>query len=180
MKASITQSIHQAQIHLTQLQYQQWDSHLFSDNWWILLATLLLPWVLWWFLVKKERLFEILTFALLVIIIGTTLDVYGVNLGWWSYGTKLFYLNPGLIAGDWSLPPVCKSLIYQYFPDWPRFTAAIIILSALLSFALEPVLHLRGVYIMYHWSYLESFLVYLAVALLTKFIVDVLKKHIPA
>lgn len=179
MNETLSQSIHRAQLHLTQLQYLQWKDHLFSDNWWLLLATLLIPWVVWWFLVKKARLFEILTYALLVVIIGTTLDIYGVNLCWWSYGTKLFYLNPGLIAGDWSLPPVFKSLIYQQFQDWPRFTAAIIILSALLSFALEPVLHLRGVYIMHDWSYARSLLVYLAVAIVSKLIMDQLKKRIP-
>lgn len=103
-----------------------------------------------------------------------------ITLGWWGYGTKLFYLNPGLIAGDWSLPPVVKSLTYQYFPDWPRFVAVQVVLGALFSFVGEPTMHARGVYLMYHWDYFYSFLVYLLVAFLTKFIVDPLKKHIPA
>lgn len=180
MNETLAQSINRTQLHLTQLQYQQWKDHLFSDNWWFLLATLLIPWVVWWFLVKKERLFEILACALLVTIIGTTLDIYGVTLGWWGYGVKLFYLNPGLIAGDWSLPPVLKSLSYQYFPDWPRYIAAQIILGALFAFVGEPIMRARGVYLIYEWGYIQSFLVYVPVALLAKLIMDKLKKCVPA
>lgn len=180
MADPVNQTIFHTQLLLTQLQHQQWKSHLFSANWWILLFTLILPWVIWWFFVQKERLFEILTYALLVIVIGTTLDTYGVKLGWWGYSTKLFYLNPGLIAGDWSLPPVVKSLSYQYFPDWLRYIAAQIILGSLFAFVGEPTMHARGVYLIYNWSYLKSFLIYLPVAFIAKLIMDVLKKHATA
>lgn len=179
VEQSLYHSIHHAQLILTRLEYQQWKSHLFSGNWWMLLSALLIPWIFWWLLVKKERLFEVLTYALFVVIFGGTLDTYGKTLGWWDYGTRLFFLNPGLIAGDWGLPPVVKSLAYQYFPDWPRFVAVQVILGAVFSFVGKPILHALGIYLMYNWSYLESFLLYIPVALLTKLIVDLLKKHIP-
>lgn len=172
----ITQEVYEIQLQLTSLQYSQWLGALFSYQWWLLLLVLIGSWVLWWKLVDKKTVFETLTFALVVMLLGTTLDVYGVKLGLWCYPIKIFYLNPGLITGDWALPPVLKSLAYQRFPDWNRFIIALIIISAGLAFIGEPLLSWTGVYVLYRWHYAYSFVVYILGTIFAKWLVDKIRR----
>lgn len=174
----LIQSIHETRQILTLLQYQQWRGVLFSIQWWSLLSLLIVSWIVWWRLVNKSMIFEVLSYSLFIVIIGTTLDTYGQSLGFWAYPIKIFYLNPGAIAGDWGMPPVVKSLIYQYFPGWKEFIIAQIIVAAFFAFIGEPILVWMGVYKMYGWSYLKSFFVYIPVAIFTKWVVDELKRKV--
>lgn len=170
------QAIYDSQRLLTTQQFYQWKGILFSYQWWFLLLILVGSWVVWWKLVRKELVFQVFAYALLVVIIGTTLDIYGVKLGLWAYPIKTFYLNPGLLAGDFSLPPVVKSLVYQAYPDWKRYITAQLIVAAILAFMAEPLLVWVGIYQMYRWSYLSSFLVYVPVAIIVKWLVDGIKR----
>ncbi len=172
----LLESIYTTRQLLTALQHEQWMSILFSVQWWALLFLLISVWIAWWKLVDKKMGFQVLSYALLVAIFGTALDTYGYKLGLWSYPIKLFYLNPGLISGDWALPPVVKSLIYQHYPDWKRFIVAQVALAGFLAFIGEPILIWMGAYKMYDWSYWQSFLVYIPVAIVSKWIVDGLKQ----
>lgn len=170
------QAIYENQISLTSMQHDQWVGVLFSYQWWLLLLVLIGSWVVWWKLVDKNTVFEALTFALVVMIVGTTLDVYGVKLGLWCYPIKVFYLNPGLITGDWALPPVLKSLAYQRLPDWKRFSVALVVIAATLTFVGEPLLVWTGVYVLYRWHYVYSFVVYILVGICVKWLVDKIRR----
>lgn len=174
---ALTQSIYEAQQVLTWLQYKQWRDVLFSVQWWVLVFILIGSWLIWLKFVDKGRGFEILSYALIVIITGTTINDYGVKLGLWAYPIKIFYLNPGLIAGDWAMPPLLKSLAYQYFPDWKRFVLAQTVIAAGFAFIGESFLVWIGAYQMYGWSYGKSFPIYLLVAVLAKFVIDGVKKY---
>jgi hypothetical protein len=175
-RMELIQSIYETRQLLTFLQYQQWRGVLFAYQWWLLLLLLIIPWIAWWKLVDKARLFEILSYALIVVIIGTTLDMYGVKLGLWSYPIKIFYLNPGLITVVWGVLPVIKSLIYQSYPEWKQFTATLILISAIASFIGEPIFHWLGMYKLHKWNYIYSFLGYIPVGVVSKWIVDWLRK----
>lgn len=170
-------NIHETQILLTSQQYDQWKSIVFSSQWWSLLFLILISWFVWWKLVDKLVVFEVLSFALIIVFIGTALDEYGVKLGLWAYPIKIFYLNCGLIAGDWALPPVVNSLVYQYCPHWKNFIIMVIAVSAFLAFIGEPILIWMGVYQMYRWNYFYSFIVYISVAVISKWIVDGIKRR---
>jgi hypothetical protein len=176
MEMQLTQNIYETRLLLTSLQYAQWKRILFTAQWWSLLFLLIISWLAWWKLIEKRRVFEVLAYALVVVIIGSILDLYGYKLGLWSYPIKSFYLNPGLIAGDWGLPPVVKSLVYQYYPQWKKFIIAQIVAAAFFSFIGEPILVWMGAYKMYEWSYWQSFLVYIPVAIFAKWVIGVLKR----
>lgn len=168
----ISETIHQTRLTLTAMQYEQWRGILFSAQWWSLLALLAFSWAGWWKLVDRRRCPEVLSYALLICALGTTLDGIGVKLGLWAYPIKLLYLNSGLIAGDWGLPPVVKALVYQHYPDWKGYLTGQLAVTAFFSFIGEPILVWMGVYRMPNWCYVQSFAIYFIVAVVAKWILD--------
>jgi uncharacterized membrane protein len=60
--------------------------------------------------------------------------------------------------------PLSLSIAFQRFPDLKRYTAAAVIITAVISFVLEPLLALGGLYELVNWQYVYSFFVYLLIA----------------
>lgn len=58
------------------LAYERWLEHdLFSWQWWLLLAASILPWIIWLYLVKKSDRPYVFSFAMLIAVISSLLDV---------------------------------------------------------------------------------------------------------
>lgn len=161
---------------ITELTYDLWAKHcLFSFQWWLQTIFLLAPWFLWWKLVDRKRLKEIIIYGLLVIILTSYLDEVGSELTLWAYPFKITPVFPRFITADFTILPVTYMLIYQYFPTWKSFSLAIILVAAILAFIGEPVLIWLKIYKMYNWSHVYSFPIYIITAIslrwLTKTIV---------
>ncbi len=61
---------------LTNLRHDFWLQHdLFSVQWWLLLAVFVISWYVWWRLVDKRRLMEIVLFGVMM----SYLILYGTN-----------------------------------------------------------------------------------------------------
>lgn len=140
-------------------------TELFQFNWWVSLVLTVLPWFMWWKLVDKARIFEILTYGLLVGIVSITLDTIGVNLVWWGYPDKLLPMMPPLFPFDITLVPIINMLLYQYFSTWKSFIKAKIAVAAVYSFIFEPIVTKLGLYQLHTWKYWYSFPVYIIMAI---------------
>ncbi|MFA5383228.1 MAG: CBO0543 family protein [Eubacteriales bacterium] len=171
-KANI-ESIVNAQQHLTMLRKEHWLSvELFSFQWWLQLALLIIPWVIWWWLVDKERSGKIFAFGLLVLIFTSLMDNVGIELTLWGYPYLLVPYIVRFLAVKFSILPVSYMLIYQYFPKWKPFITANIIFSFVASFIAEPIFVWLNLYQMYKWKYVYSFFIYILLSLFLKYLVE--------
>lgn len=155
---------------MRKLYYERHD--LFSIQWWLLLALLIVPWIVWWKMVDKSRLKDILLYGLAITIVVVLLDDIGSELGLWSYPHKVTRLIQHLSPIDYSLLPVIQMLIYQYFRSWKSFFAANVILALGAAFIAEPIFVWINIYDMDHWKSIYSFPLYIAKACFVRWLLE--------
>ena len=152
-----------------QLQIFHWLSYeLFTIQFWLLIAMLILPWIIWWKLVDRKRFFEIVIFGLLINILVTTLDEIGCQLNLWEYRYDLEPLFPRLIPMNFSMLPIGYMLVYQYFTKWKTFIIANILLAAIFAFVGEPIFVFVKIYVLFNWRHIFSFPIYILIPVLFK------------
>lgn len=147
-------------------------AELFHLNWWINLILTLLPLYIWWKLVDKERVFKILTFGLMIAIVSIILDIAGINLVWWGYPNRLLPMIPPVFPFVVSNIAILNMLIYQYFCTWKSFLKAKLVLATTYAFIFEPLFVVLGFYELYTWKYWYSFVGYIIMAVLIRWIVE--------
>ena len=170
--------VENAQRHLCDVARQYWLQHnLFTWQWWLLLSLTIIPWLIWWKFADKKRIIEILLYGVLIIIIVIILDTIGANLLLWTYPQRpLWFLMPLLLPIDISIMPVEHMLIYQFFPKWRSFVAALVILALFSAFVAEPLFTLGGMYKLYSWRYVYSVPLYVLKAVLVRLLVEKLRE----
>jgi len=148
-----------------------WTEHVFNTwQWWLNIATLILPLILWWKLVDKKRLMEIVIYGFLASAFAVFFDITGETMVLWEYPYLVFPMDYILIDTDYSVLPIAYMLVYQYFSSWKGFISANIVLSAIFSFLAEPLLVWMGLYEIHGWKYIYSFPIYVAIAIVSKVI----------
>jgi hypothetical protein len=164
--------------HLRSLFFEHFfEYELFSWVWWLSIAMVIVSLVVWWKLVDKKRLLEICVFGLIIDLFAAFLDVSGSEYVLWEYPVHLLPQVPLLFPVDFVILPVIQMYIYQKFPKWGKFILVSAIASALQSFVAEPLAVLIGQYKIIHWEYYYSFPIYLIINIMTKFILERLKKR---
>lgn len=157
------------------LDFQGWLNYeLFTWNWWLLLVSLIVPWIVWFKLIDFKRVIEILLFGALVFIITTYLDTIGEDLRFWVYPTELFPWDLRGFGFDISMVTVTYMLIYQYFNSWKSFVIALISMAAFFAFIGEPVCHYLELVTYIRWTYSYSFLYYIILGLSIKRLMKIL------
>ncbi|MEG6586884.1 CBO0543 family protein [Dendrosporobacter sp. 1207_IL3150] len=163
----------EAQSYFHILQLQHWyQFELFTRQWWYLLAVLIISWLIWWKLVDKKSVFNILCYGFVIMFIVIAMDAIGIVKQRWIYPIKLIPVAPHTEAIDWGLLPVVDMLIYQYFPKWKNFIIAEVFLGAALAFLGEPFAQWLGVYTIINWKHIWSFPIYILKSILAKFIIE--------
>jgi hypothetical protein len=157
---------------LTYVHIDEWlQEDVFQLKWWFLLGMLLFAAVVWWKMLDRTRLPEIILYAVLTTIVIMGIDEYGEELTAWTYPTEISPIFSVFTAINLAAVPIVFSLIYQHFRTWTSFIRATVVMVGLLSFVFEPALTWGGFYQLLTWKYYYSFVVYLAVALLIRWIV---------
>ncbi|HWR56117.1 MAG TPA: CBO0543 family protein [Negativicutes bacterium] len=157
---------------LTDLRIDLWlQEDVFHFRWWFLLGLFFLSASVWCKVVDKSRLPKMVLFLVLTTIITLILDEFGEELTLWDYPTDILPVFPPLTAVDLASLPIIYSLIYQYFGTWKSFSLAAIIMAAVFSFILEPVLVWGGFYQLLKWKYYYGFPIYFAMALFIRWLV---------
>jgi hypothetical protein len=129
---------------------------------------------LWWKIVDKSRLYEIILYSALITISVLVLDELGEELTLWDYPYDLLPLFPPLFSVDLASLPIVYSLVYQYFRTWRSFIIATIAMAGIFCFLLEPLLVLAGVYQMLKWKSYYGFPIYIFLAIGTKALVNMI------
>jgi hypothetical protein len=154
------------------LRYKHWIEHdVFSLTWWFLLVIAVVPWMVWWKLADKKRLTELVCFGAITALISVLLDSIGTVNSWWMYKDELLIHFPGLLVADISDIPVAYMLAYQYCSTWKPFLIVMGIIALLFSFAIEPALRVMKVYQPLAWEHFYSFIIYMLMGIIVRFIV---------
>lgn len=161
----------QLQKQLVAISIKHWQKDTFNTwQWWLNVATLILPLFLWWKLVNKKELLPILIYGFFASSFAIFFDTIGETLVLWDYPYLVLPMDYILIDTDYSILPVAYMLVYQYFPMWKGFIIANVIISAIFSFLAEPLLVWLGLYELHGWKYIYSFPIYVAIAIICKWI----------
>lgn len=166
-------AILEAHRHLHALQYQHWVKYqLFTPVWWTLVAVGIVPWIIWWKLVDRQRIAVIFSYGMLIMYFIITMDALGIVYQRWIYPIKVLPIIPHETSLDWGMLPVIHMLIYQYFPRWRSFLIAETATAAALAFLGETFAEQIGVYFVLNWKHIWSFPIYIAKAIVTKLLIE--------
>lgn len=158
---------------LAEMRYDYWLNHnLFSLQWWLLLVVFIVPWIIWWKFVDKERIFQILLFGTLLMTLVIIMDDIGLELHLWSYPYKLFFAISRLTTIDQGVLIVAHMFLYQYFAKWKSFVIANVVMALIFTFILEPLTVWIGIYKLENWHHIYSLPIYILKAIFIKWIVD--------
>lgn len=145
---------------------------LFSLKWWILLLIMILIIIIFCKLVDKKRLIVILLVGSLTGILVFLINSIGLEMSLWTYPMQLFELDVATSEIEIIIIPIVFMLLYQYVNEWTKYIIALILISAIGAFVVEPFGVLIGVYELLNWKYLHSFFVFICIGLIIKFIVS--------
>ncbi|WLR41208.1 CBO0543 family protein [Bacillus carboniphilus] len=136
------------------------ENVLFQWEWWLLVAFLVVPWLLFLRYKNKERLPEILIFGLLWINTSILLDGLGYNFGAWGYPVQIIPYLQKALPYDLAIIPVTFMFMYQLFPKGLAFYVANLICSFGASYIAEPLSEWVHLYEINDWEYIYSFIIY--------------------
>ncbi|KKI89940.1 hypothetical protein WQ54_22630 [Bacillus sp. SA1-12] len=164
---------------LQESSFDHWvQDDVFALAWWILFFSTILPYVLWWKIVDKTNLFEIVAFGLLCAVLACFLDLIGVSLGLWGYPDKLISIIPPLIPADLIVIPVGSMIVYQYSSSWFSYILRYAIFAILLAYVIEPLFTLLDIYESYKWwNHTSSFVGLLLFGISIRAFIGFLKKQ---
>lgn len=147
-----------------------WEREIFTPTWWISIALIFIPLIIWWKVVDKKRLIEISAYGLLVNVIATFLDIGLSDHMMWEYPVRILPQMALLLPVDYVIIPVIGAVLYQKFPKWGHFLLACTAASAFMSFVCEPFAVYIRMYKLLTWRYVYSFPIYIAIYALCKFV----------
>ncbi|WP_339183427.1 CBO0543 family protein [Oceanobacillus sp. FSL W7-1293] len=159
-----------------ELRTEYWlHENLFTISWWILFVTTVGIFIVWFIILDKKRIFEIVTYGFFVTAVGVIGDAIGVSLMLWHYPNTLLPVSQ--IAEVHTIQmPIIYMLVYQYFHSWKSFIIASAINAFVFAFMLEPLLVWLQIYELHGWKHIYSFFPYILIAVVFKLVVNKFKK----
>lgn len=167
--SEMIEKIIQNKIMYRQLSIEHWIKfEAFTWQWWLGIAFVIIPLLVWWKLVNRQRILEIVVFGFMLNFLATFLDVTGSELVLWNYVIRILPQIPLLFPVDYILVPITYMLIYQRYKAWKQFLFASTIAALALSFVAEPLAVYINQYQLISWHYIYSFPIYVLIAILGK------------
>lgn len=151
------------------------NENLFTFGWWVLLVTTLGFLIVWVIILDKKRVFEIITYGLIVEVIAIVADTLGIFLSLWDYSNSLSPI-PQILEIHTVQMPVIYMMIYQYFKTWKAFLIATAMNAFVFAFILEPLLVWLQIYELHHWKHIYSLVPYFLIAVVLKWIINQFKR----
>lgn len=164
------------QLQLTDKRFDEWLlDDVFHLRWWALTLLFAIDVYLWWKVVDKSRLSEIILFAAITSVMILALDELGEELTLWDYPTDFFPLFPPVASVDLAALPFLYALIYQIFGKWKGYIIVSIIMSAFSCFVFEPIFLWLGMYQTITWKTYYGLPLYFAIAIIAKAALGMIK-----
>jgi len=160
--------IHQLRLQLWDLLYSQWKEHLFSAQWWFIVAIMVISYALWWKFVEKPRLLEILLYGCFISVARIIYEDLGVSMGLWNFPVRLVPLGISLFLNDLTVVPLIFMIVYQYSASWGHFIIWSTIAEGFIAFVFHPLLSMLSIYKAWNWSNVYSFFIMMVIAVLMR------------
>ncbi|WP_026559573.1 CBO0543 family protein [Bacillus sp. J37] len=141
------------------------NAFLFTWQWWIALAMIIVPWIIWILFRDRERSAHLFSAGLLVMVISEILDVIGVGLGKWAYPVKVIPIATISFSYRLSLLPVLFMLLLQFKSHVNPFIKAVLY-GGFGAFIGLPLLESIDLYKTYDWPLTYSFFILTSLYLL--------------
>jgi hypothetical protein len=149
-----------------------WLNHeLFTWNWWVLVAFILIPLIIWLIVVDRKRILEVILVWTLVIIPTSYLDAIGVDLKFWVYPVQFLPITPRALPFDVFMVGITFMLLYQFFNSWRSYLIALFIMALVFAFIGEPISKRLNLVYYIKWKYYYSFLYYVSLGVTVRTIV---------
>jgi hypothetical protein len=164
--------IHQLKVSLWDLSYTYWTTETISSiKWWSLIALNVIGYAIWWIIVDKRRLSQLLLFGSLVSVGRIVMDIIGTNIVFWSYDIREMPFFPSPFIHDFTISPLSLMLVYQYSPTWKKFLIWSSVIIGIISFGFFPLLVRFGFLQLYNWKLFYSFILMILLAALSRAVV---------
>ncbi|WP_371367407.1 hypothetical protein SRRS_13690 [Sporomusa rhizae] len=154
--------VRQAAEHWYNLIYTQWiTEHFLTPTWFFQVLFVLFSYGVFFYLVDKKRIVQILLFGSLVAVSFSVYDSIGEQLGQWEYLKLILPFSPNFFLGDLTLIPLYAMLVYQYTSSWGTFLLGLIVWAGLFVFVVFNYLY--SILSIFHYitpisKYLDFFL----------------------
>jgi hypothetical protein len=134
------------------------NSFLFTWQWWIALAMIVVPWTIWVIFRNRESSARIFSAGLLVMVLSEILDTFGVSFGRWAYPVKVIPVATINFSFRLSVLPVLLMLLLQYKPRINPFIKALFF-GGFGAYVGMPLLAMIDLYKKMDWAFTYSFLI---------------------
>lgn len=164
---------------LRNLWLEHWlNNVIFTPQWWILVLTFVIPYIIWWKLVDKSRLRDIVLIGLQAALISYLLDQIGTALALWIYPYSLTPLEREVFdPADFSAIPVSYMLIFQYFSKWKKYFLALVVFALIASYGAGSFYQWLGIYKLENWKHIYSTILYIMLGLFMKWVLSKIKSR---
>lgn len=144
------------------------DDIFLTWKWWLAFFLATTPWIIWFFIRKKESSDRLLYVGFFIIIITSWLDFIGVVCGLWFYSVDVIYFIPPQMLWNFSLIPVTVMLIIQYKPFIKPIKKALFFATG--AVIVEFIFDILGFYEPLKWKLYYSFPVNFIIYLIAHYI----------
>ncbi|UFT99279.1 hypothetical protein KO561_19220 [Radiobacillus kanasensis] len=176
-KWEVFDEVRKLQLKLVEIDKEGWLKYEFLTwQWWLLLAILIIPWIIFIWLHDRQRLVSTLLVGITVALITMLFDVTGSDYGFWGYPTELVRPGPGAFSFDLGIIPVSVMLTYQFFRKWSHYLLMLVILALVFAFIGEPISEKLELVLFLKWNRTFSFCYYILVGISVKAFTDKLLK----
>lgn len=141
------------------------DTFLFTWQWWIALAMMIVPWIVWLVLRDRKKSARIFSAGLLVMIISEIMDAFGVSFGKWAYPVKIIPIATVSFSFRLSVVPVIVMLLLQFKPRFNAYIKAVLF-GGFSAYVGLPLLAYLDLYKRIDWSLTYSFFILTLIYLL--------------
>jgi hypothetical protein len=142
---------------------QIWADHVvFSGLWWMGLGLSIIPWIIWFFIRKKDSTDRILYVGFYVMSLSMTLDILGDQIGFWHYRFNVIPVLPTYLPWDITLMPLMIMILLQFKPQINPWYKAIFF-ALISSYGAEPFFDWLEVYEPTNWRYTYSIPIQVAI-----------------
>jgi xanthine/uracil permease len=146
------------------------ENVLLTWQWWLGVSLTVVPWILWFFLRKKESTHRLLYAGFFAMFISSWFDYIGVSLGLWHYYYDVLPMVPSYLPWDFALIPVTIMFLIQFKPQANRYIKALIFAGG-SAFIGEPIFTWLKTYDPEQWKYIYSFPILFMLFLTAHFII---------
>lgn len=138
--------------------------YIYRWNWYLAVALIIVPWVVWAIFRNRESTGRLLVAGLFVMIFSAVLDTVGIENGLWAYPVKVIPSPTLSFSYRLSALPVLAMFFIQYKPRIHPLLKGVIY-SGLSAYVGLPLMAKVDLYKKVNWEYSYSFFILLTMYL---------------